>query len=834
MQKILIVDNDPVILRLLTNLLEKHGHQVLAAPDGLKALTILKTVTPDAMFVDLVMPNISGEQLCRIVRSRPAIAAVPIVILSAIAAEVAHDFRKFGANACIAKGPFHKVSEHILAVLEQIRRGQVESQGAMILGVEDIHQRQVTKELLLYKKHLDTIMGVMSEGVLELTCDGRIIFANPAAVAMAGMTEESLFGLSMTDLVAGKDRSRISRILTDLRSARQATPEDLSMTIKGTQVTLDIFPLNEENEKKIIVLLKDVSEKKRVEKVLRRQNEYLYALHETALGLLNRLDMSELLEAIIERAAQLTDTEHGFIYLLEGTASKMEMRMGRGFFKNLLALEVQPGMGLGGTVWETEKLLWVKNYASWDGRLRDSVFDRLGAAVGIPLFAGSEVIGVIGMAHLDEQQFTQEDISVLERFAELASIALDNARLYGDIRRKLAEREAADREKKQLEAQLLHAQKMEAVGTLAGGVAHDFNNILQAITGYTELLLLKQKSEEPGHKDLQAIKESALRASNLVKQLLVFSRKVENKYEAVQLNEVILEITKMLERTIPRMIKIEMVLENRLALIKADVTQLEQVLMNLGVNARDAMPDGGTITIKTGNAVLDEAFCNAHVGATPGEYVRLVVADTGHGMEKEILNHIFEPFFTTKQRDKGTGLGLATLYGIIKSHGGFIYCSSKPAQGTTFDLYFPVLKTEVRTEAPQEAEISNLPCGQETVLLVDDEEIILDLGREILESHGYTALMATSGEEALKVYEAHRNQIDLVILDVSMPGMGGYKCLEELLKINPKIKTIISSGYSATGKVKAALQTGASGFIGKPYMIAEILHKVREILDVRA
>jgi len=833
MQKILVVDNDPVILRLLTKLLEKHGYQILAAPDGLTALNILKTVTPDVMIVDLVMPNISGERLCRIVRSLPALASIPIVVLSAIAAEVSHDFKAFGANACIAKGPFDKVAEHILTVLDQIGRGQFDNQEAMVHGVDDIHQRQVTKELLLYKKHLETIVGVMSEGVLELTPQGKIIFANPAAVAMSGKTEDKLFGLNLPSLVANKDRSRVNTMLTGSQSMRQSTPENLPINIDGAQVTLDIFPLNDNDEKKIIVLLNDVSEKKRVEKVLRRQNEYLYALHETALGLLNRLDMNELLKAIIERAAQLTDTEHSFIYLLEADMGKMELRMGRGFFKNLINLEAQRGLGLGGQVWESGKLLWVKDYAAWKGRLPATVFDALGSVVGIPLYAGHDVIGVIGLAHMDEQLFTQDDISVLERFAELASIALDNARLYGDIRYKLAEREAADREKKQLEAQLLHAQKMEAVGTLAGGVAHDFNNILQAITGYTELLLIKQDSEDPDYQDLQAIKESALRASNLVKQLLVFSRKVENKYEAIQLNEVILEIAKMLERTIPRMIKIEMVLENRLALINADVTQLEQVLMNLGVNARDAMPDGGSITIKTRNATLDETFCKAHVGAKPGEYVCLVVSDTGHGMDKEILNHIFEPFFTTKQRDKGTGLGLATLYGIIKSHGGFIYCSSEPRKGTTFDLYFPVLETDARPEVPQEAEIRSLPRGQETVLLVDDEEIILDLGQKILEGHGYTTLMATSGEEALKVYEAHRNQIDLVVLDVSMPGMGGYKCLEGLLKINPKVKTIISSGYSATGKVKAALQTGASGFIGKPYMIAEMLHKIREILDLQ-
>jgi signal transduction histidine kinase/ActR/RegA family two-component response regulator len=541
--------------------------------------------------------------------------------------------------------------------------------------------------------------------------------------------------------------------------------------------------------------------------------------------------MNELLQAIIERSTQLADTDHGFVYLLDPQDGKMELRMGKGFFENVINLKVELGQGLGGKVWQDGRLLWIKNYASWHGRLPYKTLDAIGSVVGIPLFSGRDIIGVIGMAHLDDRSFSQEDISVLERLAELASIALDNARLYGDIRRKLAEHEAADRDKKRLEAQLLHAQKMEAIGTLAGGVAHDFNNILQAITGYSELLLLKSDPVDPDHKDLQAIKEAAQRASHLVRQLLVFSRKMENKYEAIDLNEVIIRIAKMLERTIPRMIKIEMVLENRLELISADVTQVEQVLMNLGVNARDAMPDGGTITIKTANAVLDEAFCKSHLGAQPGTYVLMVVSDTGHGMEKEVLDHIFEPFFTTKQRDKGTGLGLATLYGIVKSHRGFIYCSSTPGSGTSFEIYFPALPTQAVTPLKPSVETRQLPRGTETILVVDDEVAILDLAQEILENHGYSILLAKSGEEAIETYRNHRHRVDLVILDVGMPGMGGYKCLEELAKINPAIKTIISSGYSATGKVKAALQTGAADFIGKPYTLAGLLHKVREILD---
>ena len=385
-------------------------------------------------------------------------------------------------------------------------------------------------------------------------------------------------------------------------------------------------------------------------------------------------------------------------------------------------------------------------------------------------------------------------------------------------------------EKKKLEAQLQQAQKMEAIGTLAGGIAHDFNNILQAIFGYTQILLIGKEPSDPDYEKLEAIEKSAQRASDLTKRLLIFSRKVESKLRPMDLNNEIEQVSKMLESTIPKMITIELHLVENLKIINADPVQIEQIMMNLGVNARDAMPDGGRLIFETENVILDEEYCKTHLGARPGQYVKLSISDTGHGMDKEILRHIFDPFYTTKETGKGTGLGLAMVYGIVKSHSGYIMCYSEPDEGATFKIYFPIIEKETeRVESKKEKVL--IEGGNETILLVDDEEAIRELAEDILTRFGYKVLMASDGETALEIYREKKEEINLVILDIIMPGMGGRKCLEELLKMNPKSRIIIASGYFINGPAKEVLKAGAKGFISKPYDMRGMLQTVRKILD---
>ncbi len=391
-----------------------------------------------------------------------------------------------------------------------------------------------------------------------------------------------------------------------------------------------------------------------------------------------------------------------------------------------------------------------------------------------------------------------------------------------------------EEEKSLLEDQLRHSQKMEAVGTLAGGIAHDFNNILQAMSGYIQLLLMKKDKDDPDRKYLTKIDQSTIRATELVRRLLTFSRKSETRFQPVNLNLVVANTVHFLEQTIPRMIQIKMHPASDLPGIYADPSQIEQIIINIAANAFDAMPEGGTLLFETESISFKDEYRDKYLELKSGNYVLLKISDTGQGMNEEIQKHIFEPFFTTKEIGKGTGLGLATVYGIVKSHNGRIACYSESGLGTTFKIYLPVQHnqrakiSDPDTDKENEYKIKN---GKETVLTVDDEDTILDMAQEMLEQHGYTVIKARTGEEAVEVYLSKTEAVDLVILDLGMPGMGGEKCLKELLKINSEAKIIVASGYAAHKMAANPRKYGAAEFISKPYHINIMMQKIRDVLD---
>jgi len=395
----------------------------------------------------------------------------------------------------------------------------------------------------------------------------------------------------------------------------------------------------------------------------------------------------------------------------------------------------------------------------------------------------------------------------------------------------ITDRRLAEKAREELEAQLRHAQKMEAVGTLAGGIAHDFNNLLTAIMGYGELAQLEASTGGDISTHLAQIVKAAERARDLVKQLLTFSRRSETALKPSDLNQLVAQSIKMLEHTIPKMVEIKVKLSGNLKPILADSTQLEQIIMNLASNASDAMPDGGRLTFETSAAYLGPEFCSEHPGMIPGHYVLLTASDTGQGIDQETLGKVFDPFFTTKDIGKGTGLGLSTVYGIVQEHGGHVSCKSVPGKGTTFLIYLPVLLTKPAEMADQGTPQPTIAGGHETILLVDDESNIRGLAREILEGVGYNVVSAVSGEEALELFREAAGRVDLVVLDLGMPGMGGHKCLRELLLIDPALKVLIASGYSSEGSVKDTLQDGAVGYLAKPFKRNDLLLRVRNALD---
>ncbi|MBF0528199.1 MAG: response regulator, partial [Deltaproteobacteria bacterium] len=355
-------------------------------------------------------------------------------------------------------------------------------------------------------------------------------------------------------------------------------------------------------------------------------------------------------------------------------------------------------------------------------------------------------------------------------------------------------------------------------------------NLLQVISGFTQVILLNKKENNPDYRKLKEIIKAGDRAAQLVRQLLFFSRKAATEKKPIDLNQELEQTLRIMERTIPKMIAIELRLASHLWNIKADPIQIEQILLNLGNNAVDAMPGGGRLVIETKNITLDENYADVSLGVTPGNYVLLSVSDTGQGMDQETIRHIFEPFYTTKEIGKGTGLGLASVYGIVKGHGGHITCYSEPGQGTNFKIYLPALE-QTDTIGHRQPEALAPDGGTETILLTDDEVPIRDFASEALQRFGYKVIAASSGEEALELYASQNNKIDLVILDIGMPGMGGHRCLRELLKLDPAAKIMIASGYSINGELRKTLETGAAGYVGKPYQLDDLLNKIRTVLN---
>ncbi|MDL1956198.1 MAG: response regulator [Candidatus Desulfofervidus auxilii] len=635
MKKILVVDNHPLILQFMVNLLKKRGYEVLTVLDGLSALDILKDYIPDVIFIDLVMPNIDGKRLCQIIRKNPDLRNTYIIILSSIVAEEGINLAEFGADACIAKGPLKKMAENILAILDKIEKKELEK-SPEVLGIEGIIPREITKELLWVKKHFEIILSSMSEGILEITPTGRIVYANPFALSLICKTEEELLGLDFISLFAQEDRQRIKSLLEVASIAPQKISEENPVILNSKQIILTFLPVKDEEHNSIIVILVDVTEKK------------------------------------------------------------------------------------------------------------------------------------------------------------------------------------------QMEARLLQAQKMEAIGTLAGGIAHDFNNLLMGIQGHISLMLMKMDASHCYFKHLKAIENMVKRGAELTKQLLGFARKGKYEVKSINLNEIIENCLEMFGQ-VRKEINIHKNFQKDIWLVEADRSQMEQVFLNLFVNAADAMPKGGELYVETKNIVFNDSF-----KTRPGDYVKISITDTGIGMDEATQQRIFEPFFTTKERGRGTGLGLASVYGIIKNHEGFITVYSKKGKGTTFNIYLPASKKGIQKEKTSSKEILK---GNETILIIDDEEEILKVTAEMLKSLGYKVIMANDGKEAIEIYQKNKKDIQLVILDIIMPGMNGKEIYETLRTINPKIKVIISSGYSFNNQINEILKQECAAFIQKPFSLKELSQIIRKVLD---
>jgi PAS domain S-box-containing protein len=705
----------------------------------------------------------------------------------------------------------------------------------------------------------------------------------------------------------------------------------------------------------------DITDRMRVEQILRDQNAYLTALHETTLGLMSRLDLEDLLEQIVARAAALVGTEHGYVFLQTTNSageSEMIMRIGVGAYNGFKGTKANYGVGLAGTVWQTGEPVVVDDYRNWTGRLALSSRDILRAVAGVPIKSGSQTVGVIGLAYLEEgRQFGKGEMEALGRFSELASIALDNARLYQTAQSELSERKRAesdlrrtevflntvvdnlpymvfvkdaqdlrfvrfnrfgeqllgrstaellgkndydmfpenearffelkDREtlagrklvdipeeqietphgkrflhtkkipivdadgqpkyllgisediterkleeerQRAFERKLQETQKLESLGVLAGGIAHDFNNLLVSILGNVGLVLVDLEEDSPVREPVEQIKIAAQRAADLTRQMLAYSGKGRFVMQRINLNNVITEITQLLQVSISKNATLRFNFDPELPPIEGDVTQVRQVLMNLIVNASDAIGEKqGVIGLSTGVVHADREYLNGNFMAPElpeGAYAFVEVADDGVGMDKETQEKIFDPFFTTKFT--GRGLGLAAVLGIVRGHGGAIRVYSELGKGSVFRILLPV------KDAPHHHEKSGNELmkskGTGTVLVIDDEEVVRNVTKRMLARIGYTPLLAEDGPSGVDIYRQNQDDVVCVLLDMTMPKMSGEETLRHLREINPAVRVLLMSGYSEQEASSRFNGKRVNAFMQKPYTPQDLQEKLQEVL----
>lgn len=774
--RILVVDDEAQNRRLLEQILATLAYTVESASDGFVALEKLKTGF-DLVLLDVMMPGMDGFEVVRRIRDDPEFGDIPIIMVTVLDDR---DTRlravQAGVNDFIAK-PVDRIEVTVrVASLLRMKKAQDTIKRHQAELEETIDKR--TAALLESERRFRTVADFAYDWEYWISPDRRFLYVSPSC--------ERITGYSRDDFA--KDPALLERIIY---------PDDLATYAQHVYKTL-LFPDAGEDSFDFRIVSKDGR--------IRWINHVCRAVHgESGEGLGRRVCHRDITDR--KRAEQALQQSEKQLRLLFA-----ESPIGIGIVQDGKYVYVNPALIKAMGCNEANEIVGRSPLDFIAPEDRDLVRQRGRMRLeGRETAANYQVRGIRNNSERFDVSIWPKRIDYSDRFALLCFV-LDVS------------------EENKLRSQLIQAQKMEAIGTLAGGVAHDFNNILQVVLGYSDLLLTDKTLDKTRQENLRKVYTSAQRGAELVKRLLTFSRKSDAHPRILNLNDEVTQVKKLLERTIPKMISIELRLEDDLPVIKADSGQVEQILLNLAVNAKDAIPEeGGRITIETKTVVLDDQHCEVHVVTKPGPHVILSVSDTGHGMTQETLEHIFEPFFTTKEVGKGTGLGLAMVYGIVQQQGGYISCESKPDYGTTFRMYFPVVSTELEENVEESSSV--VVGGSETVLWVDDEEFVCDMGKQFLTPAGYTLLTATRGKEAIEIYSKQPSEISLVILDLIMPEMGGVRCLEELVRINPQVKVIVSSGFVSDETEKNVKTLGAKGFITKPYNIKQLLKTVREILD---
>jgi PAS domain S-box-containing protein len=786
---ILIVDDDEDSRVFLERELRGQHYSTESAANGVEALEKAYQWHPDLIISDILMPEMNGFELCRMIKTDEQLRNIPFIFYTATFVDQKDEklAMSLGASRFLIK-PVEPAdfSRIIGEVINQYEKNKLSVPDQPLAEMKDLCQMQMeslARKLDKKVQELDKERKTLRERewtfryLFESSHDvilftdraGNIMNINPRAEQLTGYTQSELSKMNIfDDLIIAEDHSMIRKVIQDIFEGRSQTYVERWKTKEGEIIWfegLSVPRLSPNGEVlSTFCTLRDITDRKRAEEELRK----------------SECKFRELFDSTLDGVYQ-TDANGVFTMMNRAGATILGYK--------------SPEEIIGSNVLE----YWrnPKNRAAFLSELksRKSV-----------------------SAYPVESRRKNGDPIQLELSSSIIEDEKGNLLGVEGILRDVTER-------KELEEQLLQAQKMEAVGQLAGGIAHDFNNILTAIIGFCYMLEKQSEQSIEAQEFINDIHKAANRAADLTNGLLAFSRKQVLTVRPININETIENLEKILRRVIGEDIEIIILIYDENIIINADKAQLEHVLINLATNARDAMPDGGTLTIATSTVQIGEEL----IGEKPGPYAVIAVSDTGTGISKDLQSRIFEPFFTTKEVGKGTGLGLATVYGVVKQHGGFINLYSEPGAGSTFKIYLPLCAGQ--TAKTSDESISSPKGGNETILLVEDEPFVRKVITGLLHNAGYSVFEAADGDEALGVFKENPGKIQMVILDVIMPKRGGREVYEELKRTCPEIKVLFMSGYSGDVLSRSGIPDEQLNFIPKPVEPDQLLIKIRQILD---
>jgi two-component system cell cycle sensor histidine kinase/response regulator CckA len=851
---VLIVEDSPTQAEMLSAALEDGGYQVTAARSGEEALECLATMSPDVVVSDVVMPGqVDGYELCRRIKAGP-LHDTPVLLLTSLSdpMDIIRGLEA-GADNFLTK-PYdpNTLLERlgILLATRKARKGsrvqagvsvyfmgrefRITSEREQILDLlittfedavrqnRELRDREL--ELMRAKEQLARFAGTLQEQLQDIIdnspavvylkdANGRYGLVNRQFERLFGVTKREALGKTDEQLLAPEMAAKLGVHDREVLESGAVREFDMQAPLGNelhTYLTVK-FPLRQPTGEIYAVcgISTDITERKRAEEAVRERARQQAAVAELGRKALSTNELSDLMDEAVVLAARILQVDFSEVFELQPGAQRLVMRAGVGWAEGHLGRTAVPsgsGSQAGYTLSVGEPVI-VEDYA------RETRFERTPLAEGSGVRSGMTVLvagrprpyGVLGVHTKDPRRFTEDDAHFLQAIANVLAAAI--------------ERDHSERS-------LSQAQRLEAVGSLAGGVAHDFNNLLTVISGSSDFALASLPADSEARADIEEISRAAIRAAGLTRQLLAFSRRQVLQPAILDVNQVVEEMGSMLRRLIRADIELTLALDPGSHMVKADPGQLEQVIVNLVVNARDAMPQGGKLLLETGLVELDEIYADQHIATRPGKYVLIAVTDTGVGMDRLTQERIFEPFFTTKG-DRGTGLGLATVYGIVKQSGGSIWVYSELEHGTTFKIYLPAV---LEAAAARGRELAPAIGGTETVLFVEDDDAVRQLGARMLKSAGYNVLTASSGQQALDIVDGHEGTVHLLVTDLVMPNMRGSDLAERLMSGHPDLRLLFMSGYTDPAFLEHKLIERGAPFLQKPFSAEALVRKVREVL----